>query len=270
MTKWLKLGIIYTYKMKKEIYKKIVSPTNCPSCGGILVRVKDQLFCKSTECDAQSSKKLEHYAKVLKIKGLGPASIEKLGITTVIELYSLSEDELESVLGKNGLKIYSNIQISKRAGLDTLLHGFSINLVGATAGKKIASVVKHIEEFDTENGKKAGLGQKTIDSVVTWISEEYFGKGLNELPLSFKSSETKSSPVLSNGLKVCITGKLRDFKNRTEAGKYLESKGYTIVSGVSKSTNVLIDEEGKQSSKRTKAENLNIKIDTIKHLIGDN
>jgi len=235
-----------------------------------LVRVKDQLFCKNTDCEAQSSKKLEHFAKVLKIKGLGPASINKLGITTVKELYELTEHDLESVLGKNGLKIYSNIQISKRAELGTLLHSFSINLVGSTAGKKIASVVKHIEQFDNEKGKEAGLGQKTIDSVLTWISEEYFGKGLNELPLSFKSSETKSSPTVSNGLKVCITGKLKDFKNRTEAGKYLESKGYTIVSGVSKNIDILIDEEGKQSSKRTKAEKLNIKIDTIKNLIGDN
>lgn len=256
--------------MKKEIYKKIEIPTKCPSCGGALTRVKDQLFCKNTDCDAQSSKKLEHFAKVLKIKGLGPASINKLGITTVHELYTLAEKQLVDVLGKNGSKIYANIQLSKSAELETLLHGFSINLVGATAGKKIASVVNHIENFDSEKGKKAGLGQKTVDSVLTWISEEYFGKGLNKLPFSFKSSEKQSSPAESNGLRVCITGKLKDFKNRTEAGKYLESKGYTIVSGVSKNTDILIDEEGKQSSKRTKAENLNIKIDTIKNLIGDN
>ena len=87
--------------------------------------------------------------------------------------------------------------------------------------------------------------------------------------MSFKSSEQESSPVESNGLKVCITGKLVDFKNRTEAGEYLKSKGYIIVSGVSKNTDILIDEEGRQSSKRTKAESLNIDITTIKQLIGD-
>ena len=255
--------------MKKQTYKIITQPTNCPTCSGELVKVKDQLFCRNESCEAQSSKKLEHYAKVLKIKGLGPKSIEKLGITTIVELYNLKEEALENLLGKNGVKIYSNIQLSKSADLATLLHAFSINLVGSTAGKKLSEVITHIEEFDTGKGKQAGLGEKTIDSILDWIAKEYFGKGLNTLPLSFKSSEKKSSPVVSNGTKVCITGKLADFKNRTEAGKYLESKGYIIVSGISKTTDVLIDEEGRQSSKRTKAENLNIEICTIKQLLGD-
>jgi len=255
--------------MKKENYKIITQPTNCPACNAELVQVKDQLFCRNDSCEAQSSKKLEHYAKVLKIKGLGPKSVEKLGITTITELYDLSKKQLEDALGKNGVKIYSNIQASKTADLASLLHAFSINLVGSTAGKKLSSVITHIEEFNESNGKKAGLGQKTIDSVLDWMAKEYFGKGINKLPLSFKSSEQESSPVESNGLKVCITGKLVDFKNRTEAGEYLKSKGYIIVSGVSKNTDILIDEEGRQSSKRTKAESLNIDITTIKQLIGD-
>jgi NAD-dependent DNA ligase len=255
--------------MKKEIYKKIAQPINCPTCSYELVKVKDQLFCRNESCEAQSSKKLEHYAKVLKIKGLGPKSIEKLGITTIKELYGLSKEKLEVALGKNGVKIHSNIQLSKSADLATLLHAFSINLVGSTVGKKLSNTITHIEDFNASKGKQAGLGQKTIDSVLNWIAKEYFGKGFNKLPLSFKSSKKESSPVESNGLKVCITGKLNDFKNRTEAGKYLESKGYKIVSGVSKNTDILIDEEGRQSSKRTKAENLNIKINTIKQLTGD-
>jgi NAD-dependent DNA ligase len=255
--------------MKKQIYKIITQPTKCPACNADLVKVKDQLFCRNESCEAQSSKKLEHYAKVLKIKGLGPKSIEKLGITTITELYDLSKKQLEDALGKNGVKIYSNIQVSKTADLASLLHAFSINLVGSTAGKKLSAVISHIEQFDEEKGKQAGLGQKTIESILDWVAKEYFGKGINKLPLSFKSSEQESSPVESNGLKVCITGKLVDFKNRTEAGEYLKSKGYIIVSGVSKNTDILIDEEGRQSSKRTKAESLNIDITTIKQLIGD-
>jgi len=94
--------------MKKQIYKIITQPTKCPACNADLVKVKDQLFCRNESCEAQSSKKLEHYAKVLKIKGLGPKSIEKLGITTIIDLYDLTESTLVDVLGKNGVKIYSN------------------------------------------------------------------------------------------------------------------------------------------------------------------
>ena len=60
--------------------RAIVPPTDCPSCGSALEWLNQLLYCKSTICGAQKQKKIEHFAKTLKIKGLGPAAIEKLGI----------------------------------------------------------------------------------------------------------------------------------------------------------------------------------------------
>jgi DNA ligase (NAD+) len=64
-----------------------------------------------------------------------------------------------------------------------------------------------------------------------------------------------------------ITGKLDDFKNRNEAGEYLRSLGFKVTTSISKNTDYLVDETGKSSSKRTKAESLNIPIVTIKQLV---
>ena len=50
---------------------EIVPPTSCPTCASVLELVNDQLFCRNKLCPAQSAKRVEHFAKTLKIKGLG-------------------------------------------------------------------------------------------------------------------------------------------------------------------------------------------------------
>ena len=71
--------------------KKILPPTECPSCGGDLTSVNDLFYCYSSNCSAQKQKKIEHFAKTLKIKGLGPATIEKLEIDDFDQVYLYDE-----------------------------------------------------------------------------------------------------------------------------------------------------------------------------------
>ena len=63
------------------MFQEILAPTHCPSCDSELDWVNDSLYCRNRLCPAQNSKAVEHFAKTMKIKGLGPASIEKLGST---------------------------------------------------------------------------------------------------------------------------------------------------------------------------------------------
>jgi len=79
---------------------RIEPPTKCPSCGSQLELVKDQLFCRNPDCGAKSSKKLEHFAKTLKIKGLGPKTIEKLPLTSIPDIYSMSKKEIVDEIGE--------------------------------------------------------------------------------------------------------------------------------------------------------------------------
>jgi NAD-dependent DNA ligase len=79
------------------------------------------------------------------------------------------------------------------------------------------------------------------------------------LPFSFKSQKNSNT---SSGSTICITGKLSSYKTKAEAYKALEEAGYTPVESVTKTTNYLVDEEDKDSSKRKKAESLGITIIT--------
>lgn len=239
-------------------------PTKCPSCGHELSLVNDQLFCTNKTCEAQSLKKLEHFCKSMKIKGMGPATLEKLDLESIVDLYTFSDGYFTDRLGDTiGKKIFSEIQKSKLQPLESIIAGLSIPLIGETASKKLISVITDIKDISLDSCKKAGLGDKATNNLLSFInSDDYID--LVSLPLTFNTKVITSN---KNGVSVCITGKLLEFKTRTQAATYLESLGYTVTDSVTKKTNYLIDEEGKTSSKRTKAESLGIEILTIQELL---
>ena len=73
---------------------KIQAPTHCPSCSSTLEWRNDLLYCENTACEGKSSQKLEHFAKTLKIKGLGPATIDKLQLESIFDIYEMNLDLL--------------------------------------------------------------------------------------------------------------------------------------------------------------------------------
>ena len=67
------------------MFAEILPPTQCPSCDSVLEWVNDQLFCRNRACPAQNSKAVEHFAKTIKIKGLGPAAISLGGVSNEVQ-----------------------------------------------------------------------------------------------------------------------------------------------------------------------------------------
>lgn len=242
---------------------KIQIPTTCPCCDYPLELVVDQLFCRNTACSAQLGKKIEHFCKVLSIKGMGAKTIEKLGLADITELFYLDVDQTASDLASKTIatKLIQEIEKAKSADLATVLASFSIPLVGNTASTKICSVVSNIDEITPETCKQAGLGAKVTDNLLTWLQTD-FPEMREFLPFSFQSQKNSSTNSNNNSKTICITGKLSSFKNKSEAHKALEAAGYKAVESVTKTTDYLVDEEDKSSSKRIKAESLGIQIIT--------
>lgn len=240
--------------------QKIEIPKNCPCCEYSLIFVNDQLFCRNTACSAQLNKKLENFCKVLQIKGFGPKTIEKLNLADLTELFHMEQSDVVDALGeKVALKLLDEIERAKGANLATVLAAMSIPLVGGTASNKIAMVVSSIDEITPETCKTAGLGAKVTENLLTWINTDY--QEIREfLPFDFKSQEKKISNA--NAKRVCITGKLKSFKKKADAEISLSAAGFILVDSVTKTTDYLVDEEGKMSSKREKAVQYGITIIT--------
>tara|TARA_R110000851_G_C12961055_1_gene554275 strand:+ start:135 stop:881 length:747 start_codon:yes stop_codon:yes gene_type:complete len=234
--------------------KRVKIITNCPICESLLERVKDQLFCRNTECGATKSKKLLHFIKTMKIKGLGEKTVEKLDIADIPDIYDMSEQYIVAEMGeKIGKKIFNEIELSKVTSLSKFITAFGIPLVGNTAGRKLEAVSKDIDSITFEVCKSSGLGDKASESFITWKNNEY--QRMRILPMNIVSSSTPKPKEA--GIRVCLTGKLGNY-SRGEATALLESKGITVVSGVSKLLDFLVNEDGKQSSKLSKAESLGI------------
>ena len=198
------------------------------------------------------------------MKGFGEKTIEKLDFEELHEVFSFSKQYYIDTLGETmGNKLYAEAQSGTKADLALVLASFSIPLIGETASNKICGVVSSISEISPETCKKAGLGEKATYNLCSWLAVN----DLSQFPFSFSSKVKDIIGVVSKNINVCITGKLLDYKKREDAANYLQSLGFSCTDSVTKSTNVLVDEEGKQSSKRTKAESLNIPILTIKELI---
>lgn len=240
---------------------RIQIPSHCPCCEYPLELVNDQLFCRNTACSAQLNKKLEHFCKTLGIKGMGSRTVEKLDLADLTEIFYLDQTQVTEAIGSErvAIKLLDEIERAKTADLATVISSFSIPLVGQTASKKLCEVVSHIDDISYETCKEAGLGDKVTSNLLNWIETD-FQEMREFLPFSFKSE--KISKTNSAGKTVCITGKLSSFKTKAEAHRALEAAGFRPVESVTKTTDILVDEEDKGSTKRKKAESLGIQIIT--------
>ena len=245
---------------------KISIPTECPSCGSKLVLVKDQLFCRNSKCEAQSVKKIEHFCKSVKMKGFGPSALEKLDLESIVDLFRFSEFTFKDKLGDTiGTKLFKEVcRAEKEATLAGVLAGLSIPLVGDTAATKLCTKITSLKDINATICKEVGIGDKATQNIVDFFnSEEYLDL---EPILSKFTNIPRVVNTSSNCKTVCITGKLNDFKNRSEAAEYLQTLGFTVVDSVTKTTDILINEEDRPSSKLTKALSLGIRVTTIKDL----
>ena len=222
----------------------IEPPTHCPACDSTpLEWVKDQLYCRNPDCSAVSAKRVEHFASTMKIKGLGPSTISKLGFTSIADIYNCS---LEYVIGatseKVGPKLWAEIEQSKLQPLNVSLAAFSIPLIGKTAADKLGKVCYTLADITAESCKQAGLGEKATANLLTWLGTNV------DLPLNW----TFSTPSASRGI-VCITGKLKSFPNKQAAAEALQANGFIVKDSLTKDVTILVNESGKVTAKTQKA-----------------
>ena len=223
-------------------------PNECPSCNSILIRINDQLFCENNNCVAKNNKIVEKYANKIKIKGLGPKAVEKLELETISDIYDLELDYLINILGKNGEKVYSEIQKKTKITLQSFLGAQSIPLVGTTTASKITT---NIEDITKESLKNDGLGDKASTNLIKWLN-------LNDIPIQIEFTKEIREALSPSSFKVCLSGRATGYTKAT-ATALLKEFNIAVVSTVNKDIKYLIS-ENKTSAKCKKADSLNISI----------
>jgi DNA ligase (NAD+) len=131
--------------------EEIQIPDRCPSCGGDTRREGDFLFADhNSHCRVLRITKLEHFTKVMEIKGFGSKHLESLVdeglVTTPPEFYELEVDDLLDLdrMGETlATKLVANIQAKKTVHAAMFLRSFGIHEIG----KHVSAILAN--EFDT-------------------------------------------------------------------------------------------------------------------------
>ena len=201
-----------------------------------------------------SVKFLEYFIRILEIKGLGPASVQKMGLTHPIDLY---ENQNWDKLGANGAKVEAEIERTKTKPYDIVLASLGIPGVGRRASKLIVSKIpafRNLRDIETTDIK--GVGPSTVESVLSWLDENE--EWVTTLPLQLEQNVTVEEVVGTPARKVCITGKLD--MTRKDLADRLESKGFKVTSTVTKDCYALITGGDNTSSKYKRAVTLGVNI----------
>ena len=215
-----------------------------------------------------------HFASrdAMNIDGLGPSIVENLInnklITNVVDLYHLTVDQLVTMerMGKKSAEnLVKAIDDSKSRGLDRVLYGLGIRLIGSKAATTIANVVKSMERFMTitkdELVAVEEIGPTMADSIIEYRQDPAHVaiiEGLTQAGLKMTVDVVEAAGNQLEGEIVVLTGKL-EVMGRTEAGKILEAHGAKVTGSVSKKTTLVIAGED-SGSKLTKANELGIRV----------
>ena len=258
----------------------ITYPEICPICGGEVQIIDNDgvkvLMCLNQSCEGKFINRLDHFCgkKGLDIKGLSKATLEKLiawgWVNDISDLMVLINHRSEWIkmpgFGQKSVdKILDAIEDAKFTTLEAFISSLGIPLVGRTVSKELVKHINSYEEFRqmAENKFDFSAYDGFAESKTSAIWNFDFTEADKVYPyLYFKKEET---PVEGNqsceNLRVVITGKLKQFKNRDAFKACIEEHGGKVVDSVSKNTSYLINNDTESSStKNQSAKKLGIPI----------
>ena len=252
--------------------------TNCPECGSVLVRGKDEAvhYCLNNDCPGRRKAALEYFASRtgMNIEGLGEKLVEDLYnrgyLKKITDIYYLKnyQKELEMIEGlgeKSVQTLLDNIENSKNNSLDKVLTSLGIRFVGGKVSKILAKKFNSLDAI-SKACYEDFISIKDIGDSISTSLVMFFGKNqelineLQELGINPIEEEKNSSEQIFNGMTIVLTGKLETL-TRDEATNIIEELGGNASSSVSKKTSFVVAGSD-AGSKKTKAESLGIKIIT--------
>lgn len=253
-----------------------VIPNTCPVCESPTVRREGEaaIRCTNAYCPAIEKEQIIHFASrdAMNIDGLGPSIVENLIsyklIKNVVDLYHLTVDDLvimERMGKKSAENLVKAIADSKTRGLDRVLFGLGIRLIGSKAASTIASVVGSMDRFLTITKEELiaveEIGPTMADSIVDYKNNPQHIAIINGLMQAGLTMTVNVADEIGNemdGEIIVLTGKLESM-GRSEASKILESHGAKVTGSVSKKTTLVVAGED-SGSKLAKANELGIRV----------
>ena len=156
-------------------------PKVCPICGEPLVREEGEaaVRCINPNCSAQQLRAVIHFVSkaAMNIDGLGASIVEQLLDKKLIndcsDIYYLNFDNVISLDGfaeKSANNLIAAISESKKSGLDRVLFGLGIRMIGSRAAQILAAHFGNIDPLMSasvdELSSISEIGTKMAQSIV--------------------------------------------------------------------------------------------------------
>jgi DNA ligase (NAD+) len=261
-------------------------PSNCPVCGGKVVREEGEAAsrCINTDCPARLKESILHFASrgVMDIDGFGEVLVDQLVdrglVGSVVDIYGLAAEPLAALVvtrphivpsrrmgKKSAEKLLQNIQRSKQLPLPRVLAALGIRFVGERTAVLLAETfgsLNKIAEADIptlENAEE--VGPKVAQSIFQFFREprnRVLVERLREAGLQFEYRQTRPKAGPLEGLTFVLTGALPRL-TREEAQARIEAAGGKVAGSVSKKTSYVVAGEA-AGAKLEKAQALGIPV----------
>lgn len=260
--------------------KPMEFPSQCPGCGGSVVREGPMLKCVNDECVRRGFHRVMNWIKATGIDELGESLIKDLfergslpnGISSIYELTINHIVELDGWGEKSARVILENINKTRTLSPEVFLTALGITSMSEKKAKELVSHFGDIQSIlealeDSHNFVESLAGRKGFGKT----SAEKICKGLIKLKGEISSLRSyidikESGPKKDGVLSFCITGSMS--KPKSYYKDLIEKKGWIYSSSLTKDVTFLVCNEDKGSSKTQKAKKYGTEIIDEKKLIG--
>ena len=259
-------------------------PTKCPVCGGATSIKQDNesevLVCTNPDCIGKKLARFTHFVsrKCMNIDGLSERTLELLISNNLIrnfrDIYHLKEHvgklcTLDGMGKKSVENLLNSIEKSRDVKLENFIAALGIPNIGLSAAKAISKkfngshydFVLALANDNYDFSQIDDFGEITNKSLHDWWHSKDPMIELLPMEMNFIVENDTGSSSNLDGKSFCITGGLTHYTNRDTLVKAIEDNGGKYVSGVSKKTDYLINNDTTSTSgKNKKAMELHIPI----------
>ena len=255
--------------------KKIRPPSQCPSCGGPVVKEEDFVAfrCVNPSCPAQLKRTLLHFASrgAMDISGLGPAVVDQLvdsgRVADIADAYTLTKVnllKLDLFAERKAENLINEIDRSRARDLSRLIYALGIRHVGEKTAQTLAGLydlpgLARAQAPELE--KIQEVGPVVAAAIANFFESAQVRRLLDKLRkagLNFaKTTRTQGLAPLAGKIFV-FTGAMAAMSREEAEGK-IAALGGKAASSVSSKTNYVVAGE-RPGSKHAKAKKLGVPI----------
>ena len=276
---------------RSNISKSVKFITHCPSCNSPISKIKNEAnyYCRNHKyCLPQIIGKVQHFIgkDAVNIEFLGPETIKGLIdndlIKNIADLYKLKyhdlydlkiefknsngERKIRSLKEKSCRNIINSISQSKNSNYSNILFGLGIRYVGKSTAEVLSehfnNIKKLIDAKYDEIIQINEIGDKIAESICEFFKDNdniSIVSKLEKNGLKLYSKKKINIDSSIKNIKFVITGTFINY-TRDELKNIIKINGGKISSSISKNTDFLILGKNFGPSKKSKADNLGIKM----------